>query len=432
MSIKRLPWRIALPFAASVVAGSAALVIWMGWNLAGEERARFEKLARTNAEFIDRVQLPASERMAEQLGQVIGARVFFRKQRHASREPVQSASGSGLPDVAADGRCHRIGSVEAVAVPLRSEHDLMIVRPAFASWREVLHPSTLSALGAFWMLSLFVAWLVTRGLVRPLRQLASKLPEIEKPGALELPEVDREDEIGDVARAFARTREALQNERERRDRAEKLAVLGRMTAALAHEIQNPVAAIKLHAQLLPGGKEAAEVIAGEANRIEGLVNQWMFLSRPEGPVMSQVALGQVLSASLSAHRLQMEHARVRSEVLVEEGLLIRGDERRLAQVFSNLIVNAIQAMPRGGTLKIEAGKSGDAMAEISFADNGPGFSGAAIARFAEFFYSEKEGGMGIGLSVASEIVKAHGGELLVANRAAGGARVAVRLPVCVS
>ncbi len=121
---------------------------------------------------------------------------------------------------------------------------------------------------------------------------------------------------------------------------------------------------------------------------------------------------------------------MRPETSVEDDFVILGDQRRLAQVFSNLIMNAIQAMPRGGVLRIGARRAGDATVELSFADSGPGFSGTALARFADFFFSEKEGGMGIGLSVASEIVKAHGGELRVENRAeGGGARVTVQLPL---
>ncbi|MCE9519872.1 MAG: hypothetical protein K8R87_10010 [Verrucomicrobia bacterium] len=431
MSIKRLSWRIGLPFAAFVLAGSVALVVWMGWNLANEDRARFEMLARTNADFINRVQLPASDRMAEQLRQVIGNSVFFRKERQFTPEPVPLVSTIQLADIPSDGRTHRVGTFDAVAVPLRSGYDLMLVRNAFMSWREVLHPSTFAVLGAFWVLALFVAWLVSRGLVLPLRHLTAKLPEIEKPGELELPEAARKDEIGDVARAFVRTRAALHSEREKRERAEKLAVLGRMTAALAHEIQNPVAAIKMHAQLLQDGREGVDVIVSEAERLEELVNQWMFLSRPEPPAMSPIVLGELIAAALLAHRMQLEHARVESEVCMDDNLVIQGDRRRLAQVFSNLIMNAVQAMPRGGVLKVSGWRVGDTMVEVLFADQGPGFSQTALARCAEFFFSEKEGGMGIGLSVANEIIKAHGGDLNVVNRTGGGACVTVRLPVCV-
>ena len=85
-------------------------------------------------------------------------------------------------------------------------------------------------------------------------------------------------------------------------------------------------------------------------------------------------------------------------------------------------------MPRGGHLTAQAEMAG-ATVHITFTDTGKGFSNAALAHFAEFFYSEKEGGMGIGLSVANEIVKAHGGTLKAANRVEGGASVTIQLPL---
>jgi len=434
MTFTKLPWRIGLPFATFVIAGSVALVAWTWWSIESEERVAFEKLAQTNAQFIRHMRLPPSERMARQLGEVLGVRVAFRGKDgfvpplNELHSPVAEREFTRLP---ADGRFHLTGDWESVAVPLEGGIELVMTKPLVILPRALRHPRTLVVLGAFWLAAVILAWWLTRRLVRPLQHLAARLPEIEKPGTLELPEADRADEIGDVARAFVRTRAALRDERIQRERAEKLAVLGRMTAALAHEIQNPVSAIKMHAQLLAAGNEAAEVIAGEAKRIEGLVSQWMFLSRPEPPAMSPVALAEVLAAVLSAHRLRMEHARVKPTTLVEDDLIVHGDPRRLAQVFANLVMNAVQAMPRGGDLKIEACRADDGMAEVSISDSGPGFSIAALARLGEFFFSEKEGGMGIGLSVANEIVKAHGGELLASNKAEGGACVTVRFAVCV-
>ena len=93
----------------------------------------------------------------------------------------------------------------------------------------------------------------------------------------------------------------------------------------------------------------------------------------------------------------------------------------------NLCTNAMQAMPHGGELLVTANGEGSKL-ELVFTDSGPGFSTAARARYAEYFFSEKEGGMVIGLSVAHEIVAAHRGELHIDNPAEGGARVRLSLP----
>ncbi|WP_038172324.1 HAMP domain-containing sensor histidine kinase [Verrucomicrobium sp. BvORR106] len=429
MPAQRLPWRIVLPFAGLVLAGSVALLVWMVLMVGREDRSRFESLARTNAGFMGEAGFPPTERMARQLGEVLDVDVAFRRQGKLIPESLPELPVGALLELPADGRCHAVGEREAVGVQLPAGGDLLLVRPQRPAWRGLWQPLTFAVLGAFWLLALGVGWLVSRGLVLPLRNLASRLPEIEKPGELDLPEARRNDEIGDVARAFVRTREALQEERIKREQAEKLAVLGRMTAALAHEIQNPVSAIKMHAQLaaLDGNSPIAEVIASEAARIEGLVNQWMFLSRPEPPALQLVELKPLIESVVVTHGPQMRHAGVVVELHVPEVIQIMADRRRLVQVFSNLLINATQAMPLGGVTVVTAVEEQGSV-KIAFADEGKGFTAEALERFAEFFYSEREGGMGIGLTVASEVIKAHGGTLSVAN-VPRGAVVTVTLPL---
>lgn len=433
MPFYRLPWRIALPFAALVLAGSAALMIWTAWTVRNEDRLRFETLAKTNAAFMERMKLPMSERMARQLSEVLGVGVAFRSEGKFTPSPSPMLSADSLAlfqKIPGDGKHHVLGTWEVVIVKLNPLEDIVLTRPVVSYWNELYHPRALAAVVAFWLLSVVVALLVSRGLVLPLRHLAAKLPDIEKPGVIELPEAERNDEIGDVARAFLRTREALQTERTEREKAEKLAVLGRMTAALAHEIHNPVAAIKMHAQLaaMDDANPSASIIASEAERIESLVNQWMFLSKPEPPALSELDLGELLSTVLATHAPQLEHAQVESRLDLASGLGVRADRRRLLQAFSNLIMNAIQAMSVGGNLTVETRRIASNV-EVSFADTGKGFSPEALTRSTEFFYSEKEGGMGIGLSVVAEIVKAHRGEVRMENRPEGGACVTVSLPV---
>jgi signal transduction histidine kinase len=200
-------------------------------------------------------------------------------------------------------------------------------------------------------------------------------------------------------------------------------MLGQMATGLAHEIQNPVAAIRLHGQLLAKTHpETSALIVDEATTIAGLVNQWMFLARPEPPRKTNIVVADLLDRTVRLLAPAAEHARVKIVVDAAHGQHLQADARRLGQVFHNIILNAIQAMPTGGTLTITAHDR-----TIAFADTGPGFSQAALTRWADMLYSEKEGGMGIGLSVAQEIIRAHGGRLTVANRSEGGAIVRIEL-----
>ena len=426
MPLQRLSWRVGLPFVLLVLAETATLVVYLTVQIGAEQRARLEGLAATDAEFLLQRGLPPSEQMATDLQKVTGFEVFFRKGRALTPDASTSSDRAALLDIPADGVAHRVRDLECVARPLGEQQALLLVR---RPGNELRDPRVLQVLIAFWLLALLIAWLVGRSLVRPLRHLAAQLPGIESPGPLELPEARRSDEIGDLARAFLRTRDALHDEREQRARAEKLAVLGRMTTALAHEVQNPVAAIKMHAQLLRSGPadETATILEQEIARIEDLLHQWQFLGRPEPPQMHEADLTELLQQTLDALRAQLTHTRTRVELRAAGPLRMPCDRRRLGQVFRNLITNAAQAMPSGGLLTITAEATATGC-RITFVDGGRGFSATALAHFAEFFYSEKEGGMGIGLSVANEITKAHGGSLAASNLPTGGACVTVLLP----
>jgi signal transduction histidine kinase len=302
------------------------------------------------------------------------------------------------------------------------------------SW--LFQTRTLLILAAFWALSLALAWAVARGIVRPLRTFAARLPRIAEASTEPLPEAERADEIGQLARAYAETRAQLVAERTAREQAERLATLGRMATGLAHEINNPVAAIKLHAQLLEGEvedvpPERLEIIVSECGKIESLVSQWMFLARPQPPQTAVCDLAEIVSACLRANGPAAAHAKVRMVNQLPPELFAKMDRRRISQAVTNVIVNAIHAMAgSSGTLMVSAERPNPSSIDLRFSDTGGGFSAEALARATELFFSEKEGGMGIGLSVSAEILRAHGGELLLGNTA-GGAVVTLKMPAAV-
>ena len=260
---------------------------------------------------------------------------------------------------------------EAITVPVKPGVNLTLIRERPTLRALILRPTTLVALAFFWGLWFALAWVVVR-------------PFIE---------------------------------------AHRLAMLGQMATALAHEIQNPVAAIRLHGQLLEQTQPGpAALIVDEAATIERLVNQWMFLARPDPPRKTEVVLAELLDQTVRVLTPAAVHARVRIVVDADRETRLQADARRLCQAFHNIILNAIQAMPTGGTLSITTRDR-----VVSFADTGPGFSRTALARWAEMLYTEKEGGMGIGLSMAQEVVRAHGGRLTASNRPEGGALVRIEL-----
>ncbi len=442
---RSLSSRLALPFVAFVAVGSTALVAWVQFEETRESRAAFLATANANAQFVRSQRLPATERTAQALGEVLGVEAYFWRggdpltavpdptRRLATPEGAALAEAMRLPA----GAVRASHEAESVRMPIDEHASLLLFRTGpdgGGLWR----PRTFAVLGAFWLLSVALAWALANGIVGPLRSLAQRLPRIaDDASEPALPESSRPDEIGQLARAYLETRAALTGERAARQQAERLATLGKMATGLAHEINNPVTAIKLHAQLLEGETSASQpvrdslgIIIAEAAKIEGLVSQWMFLARPQPPQTSRCDLAEIVAAAVRTHTRPAEHSGVKIVNETAAGLWVNCDARRMSQAVGNLIINAIHATAaHGGTFTIRSRESTytSAFREITFTDTGPGFSEAALARHAELFFSEKEGGMGIGLSVTSEIVKAHGGELRVEN-VAGGARVTILMP----
>ena len=442
---RSLVFRLAAAFLGFVVAGSITLVAWLQFEETRESRTAFLATANTNAQFVRSQHLPATERTAQALGEVLGMEAYFWRGGDllsAVPDPTRRLGGTKEGKALTEAMILPAGTVrarhgaESVRIPVDEKVSLLLFRMEPAAdglWR----PRTFAVLGAFWLLSLALVWVLANGIVGPLRRLAQRLPRIaDDTSEPALPESARPDEIGQLARAYLETRGALTGERRARQQAERLATLGKMATGLAHEINNPVTAIKLHAQLLEGGlgeapDDSLGIIIAEAAKIEGLVSQWMFLARPQPPQTSRCDLAEIIAAAVRTHTPSAVHADVRIVNETSPGLWMNCDARRMSQVVGNLIINAIQAAAaRGGTLTIRRRESAGAstFCEITFTDTGPGFSEAALARHAEMFFSEKEGGMGIGLSVTSEILRAHGGELRVTN-IAHGACVTVIMPL---
>jgi len=413
-----------------VLLGSLALVWAFERRIEREERRAFEELARVNAGFLERSRLPQSGAMAAQLGEIIGAKVFFWQTKSGA---VVGKPGDFLPSNAFkmrfDGKTQTLDGQWMVGLPGRDDTRVIFLKPATATTQSASRADTWLALVFFWLLSLALGWGLARSVAGPLRGMAKSLPLVGTEQELpELP-VSRRDEIGQLARTLTRTHESLREEREKRRAAERHALLGRMAASLAHEVRNPVAAIRLHAQLLENaGPEEASVsrhlIESEAGRIEELVGQWLSHAKPMPPVLADVDVRELLQQAVRLIEPQARHSGVRIgiESPASPPVIIRADRHRLQQVFGNLLRNAVQSMPAGGRVTVRVADAGSRVA-VLVEDEGPGFSASAMTRLAEPFYSEKEGGMGLGLAVAREICLAHDGVLVVENPAGGGALV---------
>jgi signal transduction histidine kinase len=247
-------------------------------------------------------------------------------------------------------------------------------------------------------------------------------------------------ELASEGRALARQMEERSDElrqtRRRARAAEELASVGTLAAGLAHEIGTPMGVIRGHAEMLEAsaGDEKTRwrlrTITDQIDRISGIIQGLLNLSRPRAPVYAPVHLSDVVEASLAFLGEKFR----RRNIVVERDLrrtpVVMGDAEKLQQVCLNLMLNAADAMPEGGTLRV-AVDAGEAWVDLCVADSGPGIPEDELPRIFEAFYTSKESGKGsgLGLTVASGIVRDHGGQLEVESEPGNGSEFRVTLPI---
>lgn len=244
---------------------------------------------------------------------------------------------------------------------------------------------------------------------------------------------------GTVVAAVGTARDITERHRlERQVReAERLAAVGQLAAGTAHEIRNPLTAIKGFIQLmraeLPEEYENLDVVLSEIERIERLVDDLLLMAKPAPVQTAPCSLNRLVEKVAVLLEAQARPHGITIETHLDPGLPeIEGDSRRLRQVLFNLGRNAIEAMGRGGILRFETlseGVDGVPVVTVRVSDTGRGIPEADRERIFEPFFTTKAGGTGLGLAVVSAIVSSHRGTIDVASAEGRGTVVTVRLPL---
>ncbi|RJP73372.1 MAG: PAS domain S-box protein [Candidatus Abyssobacteria bacterium SURF_17] len=261
---------------------------------------------------------------------------------------------------------------------------------------------------------------------------------------------DGRGEITGAVKVFEDLSELRELEEQAR-RQDRLAALGQMAATVAHEIRNPLGGIEGFASLLardfdaddPRSKLVTKIQEG-ARSLNRVVTELLVFTRPMKLDFKTIELPMLVNETLGFLSSDIKAANIRLQKRLGKGeLKVTGDAEQLKRVLLNIMLNAVQAMPNGGTLKVGCRQGSlspaarkmlghcrnGSWAEVSIRDSGPGIEESEIPRIFNPFYTTKEKGTGLGLSVAAKIVDAHRGQILASNSPRGGALFVVSLPL---
>jgi two-component system sporulation sensor kinase A len=215
-------------------------------------------------------------------------------------------------------------------------------------------------------------------------------------------------------------------------KSEKLALLGQMAAGIAHEIRNPLTSIRGFVQLFKREQDQNvyyDIVLSELDRINGIVGEFLFLSKPAVAAIQQHDVKKLLGNVITLIQTQTILNNIQISMEYESNLpYVYCDENQLKQVFLNILKNATEAMPNGGIIELKVKKDEDKGIIIQITDQGVGIPKERIPTLGEPFYTTKEKGTGLGLMTCYKIIENHQGQLHIDSEVNKGTTIHIILP----
>jgi signal transduction histidine kinase len=308
---------------------------------------------------------------------------------------------------------------------------MLVVEPTSVAFAPIVRLSW-AILGGL-LFSLIVAgWLAMRlsaRLARPIGKLTEFARNFRQAQSMSMPTVDTNiSEVAELNRAFSEMVQALERSQEQLVRASKLAVVGEMAAIMAHEVRTPLGILKSSAQMLERRKdlsaqdrELTGFIVTETDRLNRLVTTLLESTSPRPPLFQDHDLHEIISHVLALIKSKVEKGGLNLEQRFNaDPSIVSCDREQMIQVFLNLVINAVQHVPDGGHILLTTQNEGVGIS-VRIEDNGPGISKQDQQRIFDPFFTQRKGGIGLGLTIVQQIVQAHGGRIEVSKSMLGGA-----------
>jgi signal transduction histidine kinase len=308
--------------------------------------------------------------------------------------------------------------------------------------RHIGSAALMAAGGGIFLAILLSGWAASR-VTRPVEQLAHAAQEVAGGNWNARVDVNGDDELGQLADSFNRMTTQLLGQQDRLVQAERVAAWRELARRLAHELKNPLFPLQLTVENLVRARqqnpeqfdevfrEGSRTLLAEISNLKGIIGRFSEFSKMPQPRLEHVAVNEVIRGVMQLFQAQLEapgRAKIRVDLQLDSHLApIAADAELLHRAISNLVLNAMDAMPQGGTLTLRT-RDEDGKIVIEVADTGPGLTAEECERVFTPYYTSKEHGTGLGLAIAQSVVSDHGGRIRVQSERGCGSTFAIELP----
>ncbi len=296
--------------------------------------------------------------------------------------------------------------------------------------------------GGILLAILLSSWAAAR-VTRPVEQLAHAAQEVAGGNWNARVDVNGDDELGQLADSFNRMTTELLAQQERLVQAERVAAWRELARRLAHELKNPLFPLQLTVENLVRARqqtpeqfeevfrESSRTLLAEIANLKGIIGRFSEFSKMPQPQLQRLQLNDVVRGVAQLFQAQLEapeHAKIALELQLDPRLQpVEGDAELLHRAISNLVLNAMDAMPQGGTLTLHT-RNDDGNVIIEVADTGSGLTQEECERIFTPYYTSKQHGTGLGLAIVQSVVSDHGGRVQVQSERGQGCTFVIELP----